>query len=49
VGVCRCPGFSSICAFQEYINQVSVAEVGVLITSKLTPTLGLKKAIKQAK
>jgi hypothetical protein len=39
VGVCRSPGFSSICAFQEYIYKVGVAEVGGLITSKLTPTL----------
>jgi hypothetical protein len=39
VGVCRSAGFSSICAFQEYFNQVSVTEVGRLITSKLTVSL----------
>jgi hypothetical protein len=29
------------CAFQEYINQACVAEVGGLITGKLTPTLAM--------
>jgi hypothetical protein len=39
VGVCHFAGFSSIWFFQEYFNQVSVAEVGGLITGKLAPTL----------
>jgi len=43
VGVCRSPGFSSIWAFQEYINQVCAAEVGGLITGKLSATLCLEK------
>jgi hypothetical protein len=43
VGVCRSPGFSGVVAFQEYIYQVGVAEVGWHITSKLTATLGFRK------
>jgi hypothetical protein len=41
VGVCHFAGFSGIWFFQEFINQVSVAEVGGLITGELTPTLYL--------
>jgi hypothetical protein len=40
VGVCREVAFSKFSAFQEYIKHVCVAEVGGLITGKLTPTLG---------
>jgi hypothetical protein len=43
VGVCREVAFRKIIALQEYINHVCVAEVGGLITGKLTPTLGLQK------
>jgi hypothetical protein len=35
VGVCHFAGFSGILFFQEFINQVSVAEVGRLITGEL--------------
>jgi hypothetical protein len=43
VGVCLFAGFSDIWFFQEFINQVCVAEVGGLITGELAPTLALNK------
>jgi hypothetical protein len=43
VGVCSEVAFSKFCAFQEYINHACAAEVGGLITGKLTPTLALNK------
>jgi len=40
VGVCHNLAFSKFSAFQEYINHVTAAEVGGLITGKLSPALG---------
>jgi hypothetical protein len=42
VGVCRDLAFSSFFFFQEFIYQVSAAEVGGLITGKLSATLGME-------
>jgi hypothetical protein len=43
VGVCRKVAFRKFSGFQEYINQACPAEVGRLITGKLTATLGTNK------
>jgi hypothetical protein len=45
VGVCSEVAFRKFCGFQEYFNQACVAEVGGLITGKLTATLGMDKRI----
>jgi hypothetical protein len=45
VGVCHFAGFSGIWFFQEFINQVSVAEVGGLITGELALRYGFTFAL----